>query len=291
MHRGAVVLTSLALLLAPACSDEPFDEFGQVVSYGDSALPGDGALPGDPDSGPGICSAVCPPAQGDTICLKGHVFEAMSLITRGADHATVLTKSDKIQVRVYDPVSYVSNPLTSPMSIVDVDDNGCFIVEKLNTPNSGAFAMVVEDAEIQSSNLVAPTATLVIPNPGQNAEEIELYSITSTMASDMDLSLKGALIIFFRNSTTGKGEPGVTPTIDDAPPPWDEEVRFFSDAPVSPPYFVQGASETTSSGLIAIPAALVKNYSGTKNGCAIGSHLAGTSPSIITIKVLAVTGC
>jgi hypothetical protein len=266
-------------------------------------LPGGKIPPDRPGSDP--CDKWCPPSEGGIICLSGRVFDAVSLISKGAGGASAVGPKAGVVIKVYDPITYVSNPLgSSPLAETSIyNDAGCFFIKRVDIPLAGFFALAVDDVDA-ANNKWALAAVGVAALHGKNSVDIHALAIPQATASAWQaeaagLINNGALLLWYRN-VDQKGIPGVTPTQDDMEPDDSGQAfagceLFFFDRDISQsPYFSQAArtaQKTTSSGLVAVRNAPVTSYGGNKAGCQIGPTLGGSAPGALFIRAFDVTGC
>jgi hypothetical protein len=255
--------------------------------------------------GSDFCDKWCPPAEGGTICLSGRVFDAVSLISKGAGFASVVGPKAGAMVKVYDPIAYISDPFgAGPMAVASIyNDDGCFIVESVDIPIAGLFALAVDDGDATKDKW-ALAALGLAPLRGVNSVDLEVLALPQATVSAWEsetasLIHDGALLLWYRNNAQ-KGVQGVTPTLDGMEPSdsgqlFEGSALFYFDRDISQsPYFSQAAKteqKTTSSGLVAVRKAPVKNYGGNKAGCQIEPLLGGSTPGALFIRAFDVTGC
>lgn len=238
------------------------------------------------------CDKQCPAASGNTICLSGRIFLAGEYV-QNMDKPTPLKPSDGVEIKIMDPIAMYGDPNAKELGkAVPYNDAGCFLVENIEIPFSGFLAMLVDDATAGQDNYVR-TAIGVQPTSGRNSENLEAAAFAKSQATAWgnDLESQGALILWYRDAT-GAGVAGVTPTKEQAPPPWSGNDAFFFDEDITAaPYFDTAATATTKSGMVGVRAAALASWGGTKTGCDVEAGTAGTIKGVFFLRILDVEGC
>lgn len=245
---------------------------------------------------PPECTLKCPTA-GNKICLSGRIYEAVSLVTQGRDSKDFIKPGDNIQVRVYDPLAFVATPGAKPLATGDIyNDGGCFMIADVTIPFSGFLALAIEDKEKADSFIF--TAMGHTPTAGENSEGLTVPAIKTATADawkkelGQDLVKQGAMLAWFRDVKTLKPVKGVSPTMDSKELPWSGYTAHFFDSDLTKSdYFDSKATKTTAAGLVAVPRAQLKDFSGNKAGCTIDSGLGGSSPGALFFRIYTVSGC
>ncbi len=249
------------------------------------------------------CTKKCGDASGSTICVSGRVYEGVGLVTSGPDSKDFIKPADGVEVKVYDPLAFVSSPSTAkPLATADIyNDGGCFIVSKVTIPFTGFLAIGIDD-KATGQDVFDFTAIGHTPTSGVNSVDlvVPLIKKATTAAwnkelfgsTGKDMVKEGIMMAWYRDFKTGKSVAGVSPTLDGQSPPWQGyTARFFSADMSKSPHFDAKTTSTTAAGLVAVPGAPLKSYSGAKAGCTIDSGLGGSAPGALFFRIFNVSGC
>ena len=249
------------------------------------------------------CTKKCGAASGSTICLSGRVYEGVDLVSKGPDSTSFIKPADGVEIKVYDPLAFVSSPSTAkPLATADIyKDGGCFVVSKVTIPFTGFLAVAVDD-KASSQDTFVFTAIGHTPTSGVNSEELTVPLIANATSAAWskelaksgvkDMIKDGTMLAWYRDIKTGKPVKGVSPTLDGQPAPWKGYSSFFFDADMTKsPLFESKAVKTTAAGLVAVPGAPLKSYSGVKTGCTIDSGLGGSAPGALFFRIFTISGC
>jgi len=212
------------------------------------------------DAGVGTCSSMgmvscdvprpCPAAQGDMICVSGRVFE-------GAEHAKAVTDMNtlnEIEVRVYEPLAFLSDPTSPPFARLTLangglDNCGRWLV-RFNTSvdtSNGLVAFTATDKMGASPTKYVLGATASRPQSGVNIMNKPAYLVSktqdmtwSTMAglTGRTFSSVGTLAVRFHLKDPGPDDPIPGTPVAGITPAWNNTVRtaddhFFSDTPAA----------------------------------------------------------
>jgi hypothetical protein len=280
-----------------ACGDDtkpPTPDLGlfdsQVI---DSAQVEDGAQDGfgdgfvdavSTDGPPVLCPKQCDPATASTICISGRALEVGSLLAsyqgKGTD-PTPVTTQDGAVVKVYDPLEFVADPANAqPLATTSIyNDEGCYIFQGLQIPFSGFFALTLDDADPATADVWTFTGQGVTPTAGVNSTGTVLPAVSTTLATAWgnDLVTEGALIMWIREASNVPVE-GVTVTLPSSAT--DAAVFYFDEDISTSPYFTSGTA-TTKSGMVAVRKPTVDTYVGTKSGCTVEPHIAGSAANVL----------
>lgn len=254
-----------------------------------------------PDTGPPACVHDCPAPSGGSVCLAGRVVLLPSLAAEWSglvQQATPLAPADGARLAVYDPIAFVSNPAGDKLlASAAIGAGGCFTVQQAKIPFTGFFILGCDDDKSTGKDRWVLTGWGETPQSGENSTDIAVPVLArkdiQAWAAELgqDPAVEGAMIAVFLDAG-GRAVSGVTPLFDGSPPPWPgTNVHFFADDIRTPPYFAQGASATTQSGMVLVTGLPVKTFSGEKIGCTIEVNLCGSSPGTLLVRVLGVSGC
>lgn len=240
----------------------------------------------------------CPVPSGSAVCISGQVIEAQSFLAKTGQGTPVKLAAEGLQVEVYDPLAFVSNPQnTNPLATsTRVDDQGCFIVPVVNVPLMEFFAIGVKGSAGSDTYVLAGAG--VPAKPGRNLElAVPAFLKTTIDAWHAELGgepllTAGAALIQYR--TPAKGVEGVVPLQASKEPadwgPSGGEVYYLGASADSPPYFAKNATSTSALGAVLIRKAPVNTYGGRKAGCTIDAMLAGSAPGALLYVRLSATG-
>jgi len=231
----------------------------------------------------------CPESVDGKICVSGWAKYFMDPEDSCTLMETVIAfgpDATQIEVAVYDPLAYASNPSTAPLGVADVNpENGTWKVEGITVPATNFIAVVVRSidplTEFIFTGYPYPAAA------GINIEEISAFGITETQNTDWSASITTAAIGAANNCSAGdtlfdcgtwigvfgyeedNGSisflEGVSPLSGPTPPPQIPiaSTFFLGDTCED---FVQPASleesYTTGTGVVFMPGAQLGNFAG-----------------------------
>ncbi len=131
------------------------------------------------------------------------------------------------------------------------------------------------------------------PTFNQNSMNLELPALKNTVAKSWgnDILKAGSMVMWYRD-TGKKNVAGITPLLEQKPPPWIGTDTFFFDTDIKgAPFFAPNAKSTTTSGLVVVKKAPVKTFGGSKAGCKVEAGTGGSSPNTIFFRIFDVSGC
>jgi hypothetical protein len=240
----------------------------------------------------------CGAPAGNSVCISGQAFSGPSMLVNGTKAPTIKLKTDNLAVNVYDPIAFVSDPVnTKPLaSATTIDDDGCFIVSKVDIPFAGFFAVAVEDVGAtknyaRSSVGLAATYNTNIENTPIPTFDKKTIDVWSVEVGGDPLDTAGSLILQY--STTAKAVAGLVPTQDKKDAPWAAgkgDVFYFGADTTKSPVFDLKATNTSAIGAVLVRKATVTTYGGNKADCTIAERLAGAAPGVILYVLLSASG-
>jgi len=146
---------------------------GSGGSGGSGGIIGTGGTGGEPTG----CSSTCSAPGATTFCVTGHVEKFVS-----PGVVAFPTVMSGLVVKIFDPIAFVTNPQTPPVTTVNVQDAGCFIADGVPRFSSGLVAIATDDATA-GANAYATTALMAVLRPNANLTVQAQYIESSTFES------------------------------------------------------------------------------------------------------------
>jgi hypothetical protein len=107
-----------------------------------------------------------------------------------------------IEVAIYDPLAYATNPSTPPLGVSEVNsENGTWKVENIVVPATNFLAVVVRSIDPFTEFIF--TGFPYAAAPGSNLEEVNGYGITADQNSTWSASIGDAAIAGANNCVSG----------------------------------------------------------------------------------------
>ncbi|MBK8481780.1 MAG: hypothetical protein IPL40_11465 [Proteobacteria bacterium] len=165
----------------------------------------------------GLCANKCPAAAGSTICVAGRVLEFTSLLAKGAKEATPLSPASGVEVALYDPVQFLTQPGSPPIATAAIDDeNGCFTIPQINLPLvAPVFAAGVRAKAGGAATTLIQAAVAIFGRADTNVTTAEVLAVnqaTTDAWGVSDLLTAGSMALWYRSESSGAGIEGVVPT-------------------------------------------------------------------------------
>ena len=122
----------------------------------------------------GGCATTCSAPASTTFCITGTVrsFVDPSMLA-------LPTAQSNIVVKIYDPIAFVTNPNTPPVTTVNVEQLGCFIADDIPRFSNGMVAVVTDDAD-GTGDAYVPMGASAILHAGQNVTGEQAYYLENT---------------------------------------------------------------------------------------------------------------
>jgi len=168
------------------------------------------------------CSKSCSAPSSTNFCVTGTIFDFVTPATKIMPSAM-----SHAQVRIYEPVSFVSGgPTTPPVKTTEVENNGCYLVDGLNPSSfsaAGLVAVAIDDVDASTDDFVL--AGVIAPvSPGSNTmtdsfavKKTDIQSWQTQIGAGMPSGCTGGLLacgVWAGLYLDASGNPiqGVTPT-------------------------------------------------------------------------------
>jgi hypothetical protein len=177
---------------------------------------------GDKCANPLPCPA---PTDSQNLTLCGRVYDVQDTTPLDDGDSSNGTPSANIILQVYDPIAFVNNPSSAPMTTASTDDCGRFVLQDVGpTPIDGTIAIATDDVNNAAADDYVHTGVASIATPGEVINNMHAFVFRRT--TDVAWSTAAGL-----PSTTTFGKTGVYIPIfiDPKMPP----VAPFAGTPVS----------------------------------------------------------
>jgi hypothetical protein len=162
------------------CLNSLFEEGGGICGDGTVLVVDAEGIHYCEGTGTGSCDKAlpCPTPTGENIALCGQLFDV--------EDSTLLSEkldTTKIEVRVYDPIAFATDPGgTAPIKVASADACGRFAIGEITPPSSSFVAVAAQD-KVDADDLVMLTGVATANNRGQARAGMRLFTMRRSTAA------------------------------------------------------------------------------------------------------------